>query len=147
MDRFETFSLALFNMSRYWNRLAAEEMEKYDLRGPHAIYLVTIWQSREAVTAARLCELCGRDKADVSRAVSLMEQKGLLTREGANYRAVLRLTEAGVAAAQQVSRRAAVAVEQAGRGFSAEARSTFYQVLETITGNLRDLTRDGLPQG
>ena len=31
MDRFETFSLALFNMSRYWNRLAAEEMEKYGL--------------------------------------------------------------------------------------------------------------------
>ena len=147
LERFSRFSYAIFEISRCWHKLAAEEMEKYDLRGPHAIYLVTIWQSREAVTAARLCELCGRDKADVSRAVSLMEQKGLLTREGANYRAVLRLTEAGVAAAQQVSRRAAVAVEQAGRGFSAEARSTFYQVLETITGNLRDLTRDGLPQG
>ena len=61
MDRFETFSLALFNMSRYWNRLAAEEMEKYGLKGAHAFYLVTILRHDGDVTASQLCELCGKD--------------------------------------------------------------------------------------
>ena len=74
MDRFETFSLALFNISRYWNRLAADEMAKYGLKGAHAFYLVTILRYDGTVTASQLCELCGKDKADVSRAVSKMEQ-------------------------------------------------------------------------
>ena len=40
--RFERFSLAIFEISRCWHKLAADEMAKYGLKGPHAMYLVTI---------------------------------------------------------------------------------------------------------
>ncbi len=146
IDRFTRFSYAIFEISRCWHKLAAEEMEKEGLRGPYAVYLLAIWRARDGITAAQLSELCGRDKADVSRAVSFMEKKGMLTKEGSAYRAVLRLTDAGRAVAERVCTRAAVAVEQAGQGFSEEQRAVFYQVLETITGNLKELSKVGLPE-
>ena len=80
MDRFETFSLALFSISRCWSRIAGEEMKRYGLKGAHAFYLVTILRRDGELTAAKVSELCGRDKADVSRSVSAMESLGLLSR-------------------------------------------------------------------
>ena len=45
------------------------EIEKKQVAYAHATGLIYY----DGVTAARLCELCSRDKADVSRAVSAME--------------------------------------------------------------------------
>ena len=146
VERFEKFSYAIFEISRCWHKLAAEEMEKYDLKGTFSVYLLALRRSSEGLTAARLCELCGRDKADVSRAVAQLVRRGLVQREGRNYRAVLRLTPEGQQAAEQVCGRAAVAVELAGKGFSSEERATFYQVLETVTANLQNLSKEGLPE-
>ena len=143
MDRFETFSLALFNMSRYWNRLAAEEMEKYGLKGAHAFYLVTVLRHDGEVTASRLCELCGKDKADVSRAVSKMEEIGLLQRVGTNpYRAKLKLTQQGVAAAEAVRETAATIVDRVGGDLTPENRAVFYEVLASVTANLEKLCKE-----
>jgi DNA-binding MarR family transcriptional regulator len=146
VDRFKRFSFLIFEVSRCWHKLAAEEMTKYGLKGPHAIYLTVLLHNPEGLTSTRLSELCGRDKADVSRAVSLLEEKALVVRQQGNpYRAKLTLTDTGLAAAQQVIRRASLAVELAGKNISDEERETFYYALESITGNLRQLCRDGLP--
>ena len=143
MDRFETFSLALFNISRYWNRIAAEEMTKYGLKGSHAFYLVTILRHDGDVTASQLCELCGKDKADVSRAVSKMEEFGLLVRTGSNpYRAKLKLTESGIAAARAVRETAATIVDRVGGELTPENRAVFYEVLSSITANLENLCKE-----
>lgn len=143
MDRFETFSLALFNMSRYWNRLAAEEMEKYGLKGAHAFYLVTVLRHDGEVTASQLCELCGKDKADVSRAVSRMEEIHLLQRVGTNpYRARLKLTEEGIAAAQAVRETAGIIVDRVGGDLTPEKRAVFYEVLAAVTANLEKLCKE-----
>ena len=147
VDRFRRFSLSLFEISRCWHKLAAEEMSKYGLKGPSAIYLVVLQHNPEGLTAARLCELCGRDKADVSRCLSAMQEKGLVVREkGNSYRAKILLTELGIQAAEHVCRRASVAVELAGKDVSDEDRAVFYQSLTSITENLRSLSRQGLPE-
>lgn len=146
IQRFERFSYGIFEINRCWHKLAAEEMEKYGLKGPYAVYLIALARSETGITAAQLCELCGRDKADVSRAIRMMEEKGLVCREGTNYRALLKLTPEGQQAAAHVKKRASLAVEHAGKGFSQEERAIFYQVLDTITVNLQALSRDGLPR-
>lgn len=143
LDRFERFSYAMFEISRCWHKLAAEEMEKLGLRGPHVLYLILLLRCKTPMTAARLCEVSGRDKADVSRAVSMMVEKGLITKEGTQYRAVLTLTDAGRKAAMDICIRASEIVEQAGAGFSEDQRQTFYQVLDTITKNLQSMSKDG----
>lgn len=149
LDRFERFSLSIFEITRYWHKITSDEMEKYGLKGPHSIYLLAMHQHPDGVTATQLGELCGRDKADVSRMVSIMEDKGLVTRECVTknlYRGLLKLTEDGTAAAEYVCRRVMVAVELASKGLDEMRRKTFYETLELISGNLRRISADGLPE-
>lgn len=147
VDRFKKFSFSIFEISRCWHKLAAEEMAKYGLKGPHAIYLTVLQHNPEGLSSARLAELCGRDKADVSRAVSVLEEKGMVQREqGNSYRAKLFLTESGSKAAEHVCSRASLAVELAGKDISQEERELFYDALQSITKNLRELSRKGLPE-
>lgn len=148
LDRFARFSLAIAEIDRCWHKLAAEEMAKYDLNSPHAVYLNTLYQYEDGITAAKLGELCCKNKADVSRMVSIMEKRGLVRRErvGGNlYRARLLLTEEGKQAAEHVRQRAALAVELAGEGLSDGDREIFYSALELITANLQTLSKNGLP--
>ena len=77
-NRFEHFSLDIFNISRYWNKIATDEMKKYGLRGTHALYLLMLDGYEGGITAARLAGLCQRDKADVSRALADFQNKGIL---------------------------------------------------------------------
>lgn len=149
LDRFERFSLVIFEITRYWHKITADEMEKYGLKGTHSVYLLAMHQHPEGVTATQLGELCGRDKADVSRMVSIMEEKGLVTREGAAnnlYRSLLKLTAEGTAAAEYVCQRVMVAVELASSGLDDMRRKIFYDALDLISGNLRRISRDGLPE-
>ena len=77
-NRFEHFTLDIFNISRYWNKIATEEMKKYGLRGTHALYLLMLDGYEGEITAARLADLCQRDKADVSRALTDFQKKEIL---------------------------------------------------------------------
>jgi DNA-binding MarR family transcriptional regulator len=146
-DRFERFSLAIFEISRSWHRLAGEELGKYGLKSAHATYLTTMARFPEGITAPRLGELCGKDKSDVSRMMSILEERGLAVKDGPGknrYRGDIRLTEQGRQVAAQLRQRAALAVERAGRGLSDDDRATFYDALETIADNLRAMSRSGL---
>lgn len=149
IDRFERFSLAIFEISRYWHKIANDEMEKFGLKGTHCLYLMTMHQHPEGITASALSELCGRDKADVSRMMSIMEEKGLISKESPSqslYRNLLKLTEDGIAAAEQVYQRVCTAVELTGKGLDDASRTIFYEALELISGNLRHISQEGLPQ-
>ena len=149
VDRFARFSLAINEIYRYWHQLTAEEMEHYGLKGPHCTYLLHISRHPDGLTATQLCELCGKDKADVSRTMAFLENKGMVTKEGFHqnlYRGVYKLTDDGQKAADHVCRRASLAVELAGRGLTDETRTIFYDALESITANLRSLSKEGLPQ-
>ena len=141
LERFERFSCAMFEISRCWHKIAAEEMEKFGLRGPHVLYLIMLLRSEQPMTAARLSEVSGRDKADVSRAITMMVGKGLITKEGPQYRAILTLTTEGRIAATGICARASELVEQAGVGYSEEQRQAFYAVLGTITKNLQTMSK------
>ena len=147
IDRFERFTFAISELSRYWHKIAADEMAVYGLKGPYAVYLVTMDRYPEGITAAKLCTLCEKNKADVSRAMSALEEKGLICRkgEGANlYRAMLFLTEQGKEAAGHVKHLAERAVEEGGQGLTAEQRENFYYCLEVIASNLKEVSKTGL---
>ncbi len=149
IERFEKFSFAIFEIVRYWHKIANDEMQKIGLKGPHATYLTTLYKYDEGITAPKLSELCGKDKADVSRMLSIMEEKGLVIKEcgGKNsYRGLLKLTDEGKSAAKALHKRIAVAVEIAGKGLCDKDREVFYSSLELISSNLRALSEDGLPQ-
>lgn len=149
IDRFEKFSFAISEIHRFWHKIASDEMTKLGLKGPHVVYLVALKRFPEGITAAELSELCGRDKSDVSRAVSSMEERGLVKKQGINetfYRAKLVLTDEGKRAATHISKRAGIAVEIGGKGLSDDERKNLYDALELIASNLSAISKDGLPE-
>lgn len=149
LRRFEEFSFAISEIYHCIQKIEREEMDKYGLKGPHAQYLVAMTHCPDGVTAAQLSELCDKDKAAVSRALSELEKRGLVIRELANdtaYRALLKLTETGAAAARFVCEKATQAVEMAGKGLSDQDRLVFYAALRRIAANLQTIAKDGLPE-
>ena len=147
IDRFERFSFAISEIYRYWHRLASDVMEPYGLKGPSAVYFTTMYQYPDGITAAKLADVCRRDKADVSRALAGMEKMRLIERENVNqnrYRALVRLTEKGREIAEHINIRAKQAVEYGGQDMSDEEREIFYSGLETIANNLQALSKEGI---
>ncbi len=146
IGRFEKFTFALSEISRYWHKIAGDAMAAYGLKGSHAVYLVTMHRHPEGITAARLCELCDKNKADVSRAMNVLEEKGMILRKGEGptlYRAMLVLTDKGKEAAENVKKLAERAVALGGKGLSDTQRTDFYNALELISGNLKALSEKG----
>ena len=150
IDRFERFSVMISEISRYWHKITTTEMEKYGLKGDHSIYLTTMAHFPEGITAAQLCELCCKDKSDVSRMMGIMEKNGLVVKEGSHqnrYNGVFLLTEAGKAASEYVQRRAALAVSTAGKDLTDESRAVLYEALDSICENLKNISEAGHPDG
>ncbi len=150
IERFEHFTYATNEINKFMRKLTADEMKKHGLKAPHAIYFTVLASNAETgLTATQLCELSGRDKADVSRMLALMEEKGLVIKRGTHqnlYNGVFSLTENGLRIAARVKQRAARAVEIAGKDLTEDARQSFYDSLDSIVANLRELTVNGIPE-
>ena len=146
-SRYGLLSGAISCMYHDIQKIERVEMARYGLKGPHAQCLLAMKRYPEGITSARLCEVCDKDKAAVSRTLGELEAAGMVIREnrnGSKYRASLMLTAQGQAAAEAVVEKARLAVEKAGVGFSEAERETFYRVLAIIAGNLHKLCREGL---
>ena len=146
-NRYELLSGAISSMYHDIQKIERVEMANYGLKGPHAQCLLAMKKHPEGITAARLCEVCDKDKAAISRILAELEAAGMVIREnrnGSKYRASLVLTYQGQAAAEAVVEKARLAVEKAGIGFGEEEREVFYRVLSIIAGNLHKLCREGL---
>lgn len=149
LSKYELFSSSVSCMYHDIQKIERVEMAKYGLKGPHAQCLLAMSRYPQGLTAARLCEICEKDKAAISRILSELEQIGMVRRAGQNgnrYRASLTLTEEGKAAAATVSEKARLAVEQAGVGLDDGQREVFYRVLALIAENLHTICIDGIKE-
>ncbi len=147
IERFEQFTYSINVIYRYILKLERDEMEKYGYRASYTLYLATMSRFPDGITAARLSELCDRDKAGISRIVSEMEENGLITRQSSKdnfYRAKLTLTGKGREVAEYVQKKAIAAVSQAGGDISDDNRRIFYDCLSVISSNLRKISLEGL---
>lgn len=146
LERFEQFSASISAIYRDIQKIEKAEMDRLGYKGAFAQYLVFLRRHPDGMTAAEICELCDRDKAAVSRVITEMEEKGLVTRVGQAYRAKVMLTEIGMDAADFVACRAELAVLKAGAGISDRSREIFYEALTSIAANLQTLSEEGLPE-
>ncbi len=146
VSRFEHFSFMLSDIYRSWNRLAAKEMSKYELKGACSVYLVAMARYPEGITGAQLAELCCRDKSDVSRSVAEMVEKGFVVKvdDGAQraYRVLLKLTDEGNIVAEKIKNKAQTVVEAVAAGVPEEQRALFYKLLENINTRLHEMSEE-----
>ena len=147
LGRYELLSLSISSMYHDIQKIERVEMARFGLKGPHAQCLLMLSRYPDGLTASQLCEISDKDKAAISRAISELEEAGMILRQDRNgnrYRAPVKLTAQGILAAQSVAQRAKLAVEQAGMGLEEDQRQIFYQVLSLIAGNLHTICKDGL---
>ena len=149
IDRFEQFVSYISAIHRDIQKIEWDQMVNYGLKGAYAQYLVAMHRYPEGITAAELCEVCGKDKAAVSRALSEMENKGLIVKQCNHenqYRARLLLTAAGMDVANYVCRKAVAAVQIAGQELDDETRTILYRSLRGIAAQIQKISEDGIPE-
>ncbi len=139
-ERFEQFSLTISELYYFLHRITRDEMEKYGLSGPHAIYFFILSRHKKGITAAELSDISFKNKADVSRAITLFEKKGLVKRNNStknSYRAKITLTEEGALLSEKLRIRAKIVTEGVDKGLSDEKRAELYDALGIIASNMK----------
>lgn len=138
IQRFDAFVTGITVCYKYIQRIKSAEVTDMGLKGAHVMCMFHLKQHPEGLTASQLCTLCAEDKAAVSRTVSFLKSEGYVSSEGSkNYRALLRLTEAGRAVASQFDQLISDWVSSGGSGLTDQERTDFYRGLSLIANNLR----------
>lgn len=149
LDRFDKFMCNITEIDLYLHRISTTVMKKYDLKGNYAIYFTKLHGMKEGITAANLAVACGKDKADVSRDIAVLEKGGFVERVRTGntaYRARIMLTENGRDVARKVITAAIRAVDFVGHDYNIDDLNTFYKLLEVIKNNLHELSESGIPE-
>ena len=140
-ERFEEFTLLISNIHRCIYKIKTEEVAEYNLKSSHVSCLYYIYKA-ESLTAKELCDMCGEDKANVSRAIKSLEENGFLlcnSKTAKRYKSPLLLTEKGMLAAQGIVEKVDGVLAYTSEGVSDEERRIMYQSLNRIYDNLHKL--------
>lgn len=147
LKRFELFVITINQIYRSIQKLKTREMAEMGLKGTDVMCLVHLERHNEGLTAAELAILCVEDKAAISRAVSLLVEKGLVAYEESvgkrKYRAKLMLTKEGKKISTRMLALIGGAVMKGGDGLTDEERAIFYKALGIISANLQNLLLSG----
>ncbi len=145
VERFEDFTSYIAMASKYIMKIKSQKMKTFGLKASHVMCLYNLGKSPDGLTSVELSTVCMEDKAAVSKTVAELRKKELISTSqcGAKiYRAKHILTQKGKDINDYITNIASQVVDKAGQGLSDEERKNFYNSLETITNNLRDLCDD-----
>lgn len=141
IQRFEMFVTAITQIYKSIQRLKSQEMASLGLKGTHVMCLFQLHQHPDGLTTTHLAQLCGEDKAAVSRALAELEAKGLTTVAEVpgqrRYRAPVTLTESGQQVTSRMDQLILDAVQAGAQGYTDEERTIFYRVLLRVADNLQ----------
>lgn len=139
-ELYSIFTLQIAKCNRCIKKLKQEEMESFDLKGPHVSCLFYLHKNDGPLTLKELCDVCDEDKAAVSRAVDSLEKNGYVacnSKTEKRYKSPLFLTQKGVETAKGIVEKIDRIVESAGEGVTQENRGIFYETLQIISTNLQ----------
>lgn len=74
------FPLVINRITKNFNKKLGEFLLPYGLSKLHSLYLACLFRHRKGLTLNQLNILTGNDKANTSRAIADMEEKGFVTR-------------------------------------------------------------------
>lgn len=142
--RFERFTALMTSIGRNIRKIKNEEMLEFDLKAPHVTCLYYLYLEGP-LTAKSLCELCEEDKANMSRIIDHLKEKGFIvcTAETARrYRSPWALSEKGIEVSEYISKKIDAVLNTAGDGISDEERAVMYSCLDRINLNLQKVCNE-----
>ena len=140
-ERFETFTVLINGISRSIHKLKALEMAEFDLKSSHVSCLYYLFR-QDSLTAKELCDICAEDKANISRALKYLEERGYLvchSKTAKRYQSPLTLTEKGREVGAFIAERIDRILASVSEGISDEHRRIMYESLEKIRENLNTI--------
>ena len=141
MDRYKVFTLAIANLTRSIRKIKTAEMAKWNLKSQHVSCIYYLYE-KGVLTATELCEICGEDKANMSRSIEHLEEHGYIARkEHSNhrYKTHYELTEIGLTVGRSIFERVENIITSASDGLSEQDRKIMYKSLSTINKNLQKI--------
>ncbi len=141
MERFELFTVLVANASRYIHKIKSEEMLEFNLKSSHVSCLYYLYKVK-SLTAKEICDMCGEDKANISRTIRFLESKGYIycpTMNARRYQSTFFLTEKGIQVGENITKKIDKVLFNASKGLTEENRKIFYQSLSLICKNLEQI--------
>ena len=65
VERFEKFSYLISELSKLLHKIEADELLELGVKGPYAIYILTLAKHKNGIPAAKIAELRGMTLRDV----------------------------------------------------------------------------------
>ena len=140
-ERFQAFTVLITGISRSIHRIKTEEMSEFELRSSHVSCLYYLYK-KGSLTAREICDLCEEDKANISRAVKYLEEKGYVfceSEEKKRYQSPLCLTDSGKEIGKAIVKKIDRVLDVASRGLTDEERAVMYKGLAVVNKNLNEL--------
>lgn len=142
IERFENLTTGVARIYKCIQKIKKHQMSQFGMKGTHVMCIHYLDHHPEGLTAARLCKLCGEDKAAISRILADLEKQRLIfydSRKTKKYRTNALLTDSGKAYARKIQELILHATMQGGQDINEEEREIFYRVLNQIAGNLEQI--------
>lgn len=140
-DRFKTFTILIYGISRSIRKIKTQEMSDFGLKSPHVSILYYLYKE-DGMTSRELCDVCEEDKAAVSRSIDFLEKNGYLACESKTekrYKSPLLLTQKGRKTGKQIVEKIDRILLDASIGLSEENRKIFYESMSLINENLKNI--------
>ena len=142
-DKFREFSALVARADKALLRAKAEYVRPFGLRGVHVSCLLALLNAGEGLTASELSARCEVDRAQISRVLSELTERGLVGGTDSDgrrrYRGSLCLTEEGRRTATAMIGIVDDKLEQVASGLDAKELETFYSVFRTIVERLEKI--------
>ncbi len=141
MERYKVFTLAIANLTRSIRKIKTAEMSKWNLKSQHLSCIYYLYE-KNILTATELCEICGEDKANISRSIEYLEEHGYIERKehtAHRYKTHYTLTDTGLTVGRSIFERADSIIKSASDGLTVEDRDAMYLSLNTINENLKKI--------
>ena len=140
-ERFKEFTCLIANLNRCIYKIKAEEVADMNLKSSHVSCIYYLYKE-ETLTAKELSDICGEDKANISRTIKYLETNGFLlcdSKSQKRYKSRLQLTEKGRLAAERITKKIDDVLRVASEGMCEEDRKIMYGSLNLINDNLNKL--------
>ena len=136
---FESFSTLLSTATKSLERLKSKGMEEFGLSGTHTLCLRRLYDAPEGLTRTELSALLSVDRAQITRVIGELLEKGFVeeTGRGSGYRKKCTLTEKGRETTTEINAIVERINRFVSRDISPERLRSFYETLEEICENLK----------
>lgn len=137
IDRFLHFEAMIGSAAKSIQRLKALRMDAFHLSAAHTSCLTALLRAMpEGLTQTGLRHSLGMDRAQVSRVLSGLCERGYVCCDGSGYNRPYRLTKDGLRVSREIDNVIREVLGYVSGSIPPEEIERFYQTFSIITGNL-----------